>query len=172
MELSDLIRIGECASSYQVCLDKIAALGIVYYPLNFFVAFAVSFISFPIYLSKITNREELIERIARFSELDKRIRWAIRFFTLRYAAVTGLAAVALIGIQFRALSVSTAIIYGLLGPYVLRERLSAERKDKITEELDKEVEASAAQPQNEIKSELDRVRKDLKKTINEKLRNT
>ena len=114
----------------------------------------------------------MIERIAKIRELDTRIRWAVRFFTLRYAAVTGLAAVALIGIQFRALNIPTAIIYGLLGPYVLKERLLAKRKDTITEELDKEVKTVAGEPQNEIKSELDWVRKDLKKMINEKLRNT
>jgi len=151
----------EYISSWQEFFDKISSFSILYYPLNFFLSFFVSYFSFKVLLPGIKTFDQLLKHLLTIGKLEERIKRDIRNFTLEYALVTGLAASAIIAIQFRGLNFSSAIIYGILGAYFLKDHMILPLGKKIGEEIKRQVDsritATKTEAQEDYKSELAKI---------------
>jgi hypothetical protein len=127
-------------SHLQDCLNRLGALWIVYFPLNFFVAAIVSHLTYPVML-RIDDK--LLKQILQINALHgndptKKSKHINRWF-VKYALTTGFAASALIALQFKSLSIETAIIYGLIGPYALTRRIVDAVGDKVEAEINQSI---------------------------------
>lgn len=131
----------------QNFFDQLLKFPFAYVLFNFAMASVVSFISFPIYIAEIKNIFDLLNYLEKISTQKRSIRRNIYLFGFRYAIVTGFGATGLLYIQYHGPNFGTAIIYGLLGPYCIKERISTQldveldmKRDEVIKNLEKKVE--------------------------------
>jgi hypothetical protein len=165
-----LEKILHILTNLQYFFDKLKTLPLVYWSANFLVALVVAYVSFPILIQRIRSREEWLEYIISTSDLEKKVKRNMRLYTLHYAVVTAFASAALIAIQFKGISLATSIVYGLLGPYILRDKLSGALRRNVTEGLQGQVDESKRILEQEIDSDLSSIDDNLQKELESKLR--
>ncbi len=153
--------------SWQEFFDKLSTYSIVYYPVHFILSSFVSYFSFKVLLPGVKTFDELLQHILTLSRQEEKIKQEIKKFTLQYAVVTGLASCAIIAFQFKGLSINSAIIYGVLGAYFLKDQMLRPISKEIVKEFNKQVASHIAETKTEIeqdyKSELDKISKDVLK---------
>lgn len=124
----------------QDCLNRLGSLGIFYYPLNFLVSATVSYLTYPV---MIQINDKLLKQIIEISALHRSSgatkNTIVNKWFFKYAITTGFSASALIALQFKALSLETAIIYGLIGPYALTKRIVDAFGDKVEADIKQSI---------------------------------
>jgi len=151
-------------------IPPVASNPIIYYPINFLIASFVAFLSFKIVISNIKSTEELLKYVTRLSELGNSVKREILLFTINYAIVTGMIVAAIISIQFRNVNLDSAILYGFLGAYYIRDKFGAGLKVKVAGEINSEVKGLAAESEKDYQVEFKKIKDKLKTEIKEKLR--
>jgi hypothetical protein len=149
-------------STTQVFLDKLSSFTSGYSLLNFLAALVMAFISFPIFIYQLTSKEDLLDYITLLSKLKIKIKIYCTFYLILYALVTGFLAAALIEFQFRSRNIPTAIIYGVLGPFIIRKQLLTIVKSGIGEGATQEIADTIEKLNKEIASQLNDAEIDLK----------
>ena len=90
----------------------------------------------------------------------KTILTILRRYIVAYAILTGLLAAALTSLQFGdAINIPTAIIYGTLGPFVLRDAVGARLGRRATNSIDSTI-TGIVRPIEKYKEELENIRQE------------
>jgi hypothetical protein len=95
------------------------------------------------------------------TEITKKNKLLLILYILLYAVLTGFISTALINIQFGRLHFSQAVIYGILGPHFLKERLTATFQLGTLENLNKVVDNIRDNSTQQYEAELNRVKKNI-----------
>lgn len=136
---------------------------------NFIAAFISSCLAFQIYTKLVSNHDDLAKRFAAIRKIKKEFGWDYHFFMLLYSSLTGLMVSAFIYIQFKGDSnIPYAILYGTLGPYALRDKLSEfiakPLQDNVVSAYQKEIstiEEKTGQAEDKYLAELNAIKERL-----------
>jgi hypothetical protein len=99
--------------------------------LNFTAAFVASFLSYPLFVSTAATKEALLSFLYDISNIGKKLKIYFVLWLFLYAVVTGILSAAILAYQYGAASIATAVIYGVLGPFVLRHNLLDRVKTEV-----------------------------------------
>jgi hypothetical protein len=127
----------------QTCLDDMVHVKVVFWVLNFLISSIAAYISFPVF-NILTRSPDLLAGIENLDRERKKLGPVVRRFTARWSFVTGIFAAALISLQFNGLNVASAIFYGALGPFVLKDEILKKGVQRNISGMVSEADESAA----------------------------
>lgn len=115
----------------QNSINNLSSCWIFYFPANLILSFITSYFSFTVFLAKIETFSDLKAYAKWIIETESDLKRVIRIFILQYALVSALLSSAIIDYQFKCLNISSAIFYGALGAYFLRDQIIPPLKEKV-----------------------------------------
>jgi hypothetical protein len=145
----------EFISNLQEFLNKLTAYPLIYYPIHFLISSLVSYYSLPVIWTKVRTFDDLLKYLTNLSKQDEKIKREIRNFKRQFALLTGLASTAIIAFQFRGLSINSAILYGFLGVYFLRDQIISSLRRKAAEVTREKVASVLTEVKDELQQEED-----------------
>jgi hypothetical protein len=159
----------EFFSSIEQCWAEISKFTVLSAIANTFVASAVAGLAFYVFRIHGPEGTDVLTVASNVRALQKRYDGGrtmlsyLRSYIIAYSLLTGLIAAALISLQFsNGVSIPTAIIYGTLGPFVLRDaarvtfgRTAATSLDKIVDDIKKTTSQDYTKELNSIEKEDD-----------------
>lgn len=110
---------------------------------NFLASFMMSWLWFRFNILELDttqkSRNELFKELKLMNDSYRNHKYIYEIFVLKHSIITGILASTIIWLQFpENTNVSTAIIYGIAGPYILvkklRSEIASETKESISNE--------------------------------------
>lgn len=151
-------------SSLDRFFEDISSLPTASAIVNFIASSVTSYLAFQIYIELVSSHDDLSKRFAAIRKIKKDFGWDYHSFMTLYSCLTGLLTASFIYIQFKGgLNIQYAILYGTLGPYILRKKLSKfidnpiERQQVVSsyyeeiDTIDQEVEQTNDRYQQELR---------------------
>jgi len=156
-------------NSFQEFINKLTQFSVIHYTLNTLVASAVSFLSFVVFILRITSLKDFINMFIKISGLEKKIRRRMFLYAVGYATLSGLASMAFIEIEFRGLNFAKSIIYGLLGAYFFRDKFSSPTIEEAIEGIIRKVEEVVNKASEDYELGKNKVKENLGEIIKAKI---
>lgn len=160
--MNDIIETFKYLQSF---CDQVSALSVFYYPVNFAVSFFVSIISFLFFLEKVSTSDDLLKFSRNIQEISQKNKVYFIFYIFLYGTITGLLSTAIIKLQISKTSIPTAILYGVLGPYFLKETVTASFKSRSLRNTNKAVDSIKEESEKEYETFIKNVKGELQKSI-------
>lgn len=165
--------LAEIVGALNRSLNMLCGFGFGYCLVNFITAASVAFLAYPLFLfeAKEERGEASVQRymkgVARLTA-NWRSRRQFLGYLFRYSTVTGICAAALIDLQYGGENVKTAIFYGILGPYVLKDKIGAEYQSDLSSEYNQEMDKRLDEAKSKPADTYERQLAQIKKNLNEK----
>lgn len=153
--------------SFQSCFyanfDFKSFSSIFFSCIHFIIASFASFYAFRVYIGdEIKTYKDLIEKLEAAKQIEEEYKKSYINFLRAYSIVTGLAASALIAMQTSSSSVPFAIMYGLAGPYMLKDKVIALVKKDSFNNLNTAVSEISNKPKDDYSNALKKIEEQLK----------
>jgi hypothetical protein len=130
----------------EVLFKEIFCLDLTCTMIRFFLTIIAAYSSFQVIFSRIATIDDLLMYFKEIeypkNDFAKEFRKFREKFMLRYIFTTALTATALLAIQYPENSYipnATAIFYGLLGPWFIRDQIKSLIKEKMQMSFKKEI---------------------------------
>lgn len=109
-----------------IFLDQFSNVPIIWISLSIVIVIFISYLAFEVFLLSSIDYENLskyFEELNKIKDDSKKSKY-YKHLICSYSILNGIVATAVAYIQFNAVpNIPTAVIYGVVGPYILREKL-------------------------------------------------
>lgn len=148
-------------NALQNYVDIICKTAVCYTALRFVLAFISAYLAFPLFFFGIKSKDDLIKHIEQIQlpigMSNIRIMKYLNQYRRLYAAITALGSAAILAIQYPSpsyIAIASAIFYGLLGPWAVREQIAKIMREKAVTTVSEGITQFTENSKKEIKEEV------------------
>ena len=155
------MNIADVIEALQILVDIICKTPVCYTALRFVLAFISAYLAFPLFFFGIKSKDDLFKHIEQIQlpiEMSSiRIGKYLNQYRRLYAAITALGSTAILAIQYPSssyIAIGSAIFYGLLGPWAVREQIAKIMREKAVTTVSEGITQLTENAKKEIKGKV------------------